>query len=137
MDFKQFEYKFQVLEHHLDTFGHVNNATYLALYEEARWDFITKNGYGLDVVMKEQKGPVILDVNCRYKREMKNREMITVRSQAFDSRGKIGKIKQEMLKESGEVASDATFTIGFMDFKERKLITPTELWLKAVGAIVE
>ena len=137
MDFKQFEYKFQVLEHHLDTFGHVNNATYFALYEEARWDFITKNGYGLDVTMKEKKGPVILDVHCRYKKEITNRETITIRSQAFDSRGKIGKIKQEMIKENGEIASDATFTIGFMDFKKRKLITPTEKWLKAVGASIE
>ena len=133
MDFKRFEYKFQVLEHHLDTFGHVNNASYLALYEEARWDFITKNGYGLDVTMKEKKGPVILDVHCRYKREIINREIITITSQAFEMRGKIGKIKQEMIKENGEVASDATFTIGFMDFKERKLITPTDRWLKAVG----
>ena len=99
MDFKRFEYKFQVLEHHLDTFGHVNNATYLALYEEARWDFITKNGYGLDVTMKEKKGPVILDVHCRYKREIINREIITITSQAFEMRGKIGKIKQEMIKE--------------------------------------
>lgn len=135
MDYKKFEYKFQVLEHHLDTFGHVNNATYLSLYEEARWDFITANGYGLDVTRQERKGPVILDVHCRYKREILNREVITIHSQAFESKGKIGKIHQEMIKESGDIASDATFTIGFMDFKERKLINPTDKWLKAVGII--
>ena len=36
-----YEYEKTILEQHLDTFGHVNNAAYLVLYEEARWDFIT------------------------------------------------------------------------------------------------
>ncbi len=133
MSFKTFEYKIKIVEHHLDTFGHMNNATYLALYEEARWDFITQNGYGLEEIQKELKGPVILDVSCRYKREIKNRETITIVSHTKEMKGKIGHIYQEMIKEDGTVASDATFTVGFMDMKLRKLISPTEAWLKAVG----
>ena len=31
-----YEYDKTILEQHLDTFGHVNNAVYLSLYEEAR-----------------------------------------------------------------------------------------------------
>ena len=42
-----FVYETLIRESHLDTFGHVNNATYLQLYEEARWELITRNGYGL------------------------------------------------------------------------------------------
>lgn len=130
---KTFEYQKQILEHHLDTFGHVNNATYLELYEEARWDFISKNGYGLKEIHRYQKGPVILDVKCRYKKEIVNREVITIRSKSLSLRGKIGQIHQEILKENGEIASDATFTVGFMDMQERKLVAPTDLWLKAIG----
>ena len=37
-----FEYELVIKECHLDSFGHVNNAIYVQLYEEARWDFITK-----------------------------------------------------------------------------------------------
>lgn len=133
MSFKTFEYKIKIVEHHLDTFGHMNNATYLSLYEEARWDFITQNGYGLEEIQKELKGPVILDVSCRYKREIKNRETITIVSHTKEMKGKIGQIYQEMIKEDGTVASDATFTVGFMDMKLRKLISPTEAWLRAVG----
>jgi len=29
-----YEYQKEILEQHLDTFGHVNNAVYLSLYEE-------------------------------------------------------------------------------------------------------
>ncbi len=50
MEFKTFVYDTQIKEHHLDSFGHVNNATYLSLYEEARWESITENGYGLKEV---------------------------------------------------------------------------------------
>lgn len=128
-----FEYKFQILEHHLDSFGHVNNAVYLELYEEARWDFITKNGYGLDKIHEYKQGPVILDVHCRFKREIINREWITIISHSEAWGGKIGKIHQQMLKEDGTVASEASFTIGFMDLVQRKLIAPTEKWLRAVG----
>lgn len=133
MPAKSFEYKKEILEHHLDSFGHVNNATYLTLYEEARWDFITKNGYGLKEIMQFKKGPVVLDVQCRYKKEITNRELITIRSQSLSFKGKIGKIHQEIIKADGEIASDATFTVGFMDLKERKLISPPQEWLDAIG----
>ena len=130
---KTFEYKLMIKESHLDSFGHVNNARYFDLYEEARWDFITRFGYGLKEVISKQMGPVILDVNCRFKRELKNRETITITSKTIDSSGKIMKIYQEMIKEDGTIASDATFTIGFMDLKARKLINPPSEWLQAIG----
>lgn len=128
-----FECSIQILEHHLDSFGHVNNARYFDLYEQARWDFITKYGYGLREVKEKQKGPVVLDVNCRFKRELLNREFVTITSQTKDSNGKIMSIYQQIIKEDGSIASEATFTFGFMDLKLRKLIDPPEQWLKAVG----
>ena len=63
MEFKTFSYPMLITEKHLDTFGHVNNAVYLELYEEARWDMITKNGWGLDKVIKEKIGPIITSIN--------------------------------------------------------------------------
>ena len=133
MTHKNFEYKIQILEHHLDSFGHVNNAKYLELYEQARWDFITKNGYGIDKIIQEKKGPVILDVNCRFKSEILNRETITIKSETVEQKGKIGRVKQVILKENENIASDAVFTIGFMDLEKRKLVNPTDDWLIAIG----
>jgi YbgC/YbaW family acyl-CoA thioester hydrolase len=133
--YKEFNYSTKILEHHLDAFGHVNNAKYFELYEEARWDFITSFGYGLNEVMKYKQGPVILDTSCRFKKEIVNRETITINSQTVGSPGKIMKINQKMLKEDGSVASEASFTIGFMDLKQRKLVDPPENWLKAIGVL--
>ena len=129
-----FEYKVEIKENHLDSFGHVNNAIYVQLYEEARWDFITKNGFGLERIQKDQVGPVLLDLKVRFKREIKNRETILITSQSIEIvSSKIMVLEQKMLKADGKVASEAIFTVGFFDMKERKLIDATPDWIRAVG----
>ncbi len=129
-----FEYQVLIKENHLDSFGHVNNAVYVKLYEEARWDFITTNGFGLDIVQQHQKGPVLLDLQVRFKREIKNREMIKITSQTIEIRNsKIIILEQKMLKADGKVASEALFTVGFFDMKKRKLINAEPEWLIAIG----
>lgn len=128
-----FQYNMQILETHLDSFGHVNNAVYLEIFEAARWDFITNGGYGLDEIHKLKQGPVVLDVHCRFKRELKNRECVTIISQSEAWNSKIGKIHQQIIKEDGSIACEASFTVGFMDLVQRKLVAPTPKWLQAVG----
>jgi YbgC/YbaW family acyl-CoA thioester hydrolase len=129
-----FEYEVLIREMHLDSFGHVNNAAYVMLYEEARWEFITKNGFGLDYVLKHQVGPVILDLSVRFKRELKNRELIKIVSKTAEIVSpKIMVLEQVMINAEGKVCSEAKFTVGFFDMKARKLINANEDWLKAVG----
>jgi YbgC/YbaW family acyl-CoA thioester hydrolase len=129
-----FEYKVQIKEFHLDTFGHVNNAVYMSLYEEARWDFITQHGYGLEKIKSEKKGPVILESLIKFRRELVNREWITIISEPADpEKSRIMKIEQKIMKPDGSLASEATFTVGFMDLVLRKLILPPEDWRKACG----
>ncbi len=130
-----YEYEKQILEQHLDTFGHVNNAMYLSIYEEARWDFITKNNLGLKEILETKVGPVLLDLNLTFKAELKNRDKIKIVSQARpELRNKfVMVLDQKMLKEDGKIASTLTLSVGLMDLNARKLITPTIPWLKALG----
>ncbi len=129
-----FEYEVVIKECHLDSFGHVNNAVYVQLYEEARWDFITKNGFGLEVIQRNQVGPVLLDLQVRFKREIKNREIIKIQSQTSEIiSSKIMVLEQKMINRDGKIASEAVFTVGFFDMKTRKLIEASSDWLKAVG----
>lgn len=131
-----FEYELVIKECHLDSFGHVNNAIYVQLYEEARWDFITKNGFGLDVIQRDQVGPVILDLQVRFKREIKNREVIKIQSQTREIlSSKMMVLEQKMINSDGKIASEAVFTVGFFDMKTRKLIEAHPSWLKAVGVL--
>ena len=129
-----FEYELVIKESHLDSFGHVNNAAYVQIYEEARWDFITKNGFGLEVIQKDQVGPVLLDLQVKFKREIKNREIIKIQSQTRElMNSKMMILEQKMIKSDGRIASEAVFTVGFFDMKLRKLIDASPSWLKAVG----
>lgn len=125
-------YPILILEAHLDTFGHVNNATYLSLFEEARWDLITQNDYGLDKIVETQIGPTILDIKLRFLKELRLRDHITIETQTVAYEKKIGRITQRMLR-GEELCCSAEFTIALFDLKARKLIAPTPEWLKAIG----
>jgi YbgC/YbaW family acyl-CoA thioester hydrolase len=130
----EFEYPLLIQESHLDTFGHINNATYLSLYEEARWDIITKRGFGLKEIKERKMGPVLLEVNLKFKKEIKNREKITIKSRCVATKHPlIMGFEQEMILANGDIASTVEMTVGLMDTVQRKLIKPTEEWLFAVG----
>ncbi len=126
-----------IRESHLDTFGHMNNAAYLVLFEEARWEFITRNGYGLNEVLKEQKGPIILDIAMRFKKEINLREKIKITTELVSHEQKISKFKQDMIKEDGTMAAEINLTFGFFDLQTRRLIDPTPEWKKAIGLTSE
>lgn len=126
-------YSLLIRETHIDTFGHVNNATYLTLYEEARWDLITRNGWGLQEIQSSGQGPVILEVNLKYIKELQLRETIRITTEMIDYNGKIGRLKQQILKADGSVASEAVFVFALFDLNQRKLIEPTQEWKRAIG----
>lgn len=130
-----YEYNKTILEQHLDTFGHVNNAVYLSLYEEARWDFITKNGLGLKEILASRVGPVLLDLELTFKSELNNRDEIKIISQARpEMRNKyVMVLDQKMVKSNGKIASTLTLSVGLMDLNARKLMAPTPEWLDALG----
>lgn len=117
----------------LDLFGHVNNAAYLSILEEARWDLITARGYGLDRINERGQGPVILEIQIKYLREIGNRESVTIESELVDYSGKVGRMRQRILKADGEPASEATLMFGLFDLNARKLLLPTPEWARAVG----
>ena len=127
------EYRLLILEKHLDTFGHVNNASYLEILEEARWDLITRNGYGLAEVRRLKIGPVVLEAHLRFARELHNRQAVTIRSWLESYSGRVGKFAQQILDDAGELCCDAMFTIGLFDLTARRLIRPTPEWARALG----
>lgn len=127
-----FYYPLIIKEIYLDTFGHVNNATYLTLLEEARWDLITKNGYGLKKIQETGLGPTILEIKLSFLRELRLREKIIIETQLISYEKKIGILSQKMIRDD-KICCMAEFKIGLFDTHERKLILPTKEWLNAIG----
>lgn len=128
-----FYYELMIREHHLDSYGHVNNATYVQILEEARWESITRKGYGYEKVQNSQIGPVILEVSVKFRKEVKLREVIRVSVETEPMKGKIGLIKQTIFKADGTIALEGYVTYGLFDLKSRKLIDPTTEWNQAIS----
>lgn len=132
MKSKKSFYPLMIKETYLDLLGHVNNSMYLILFEEARWDLITKNGYGLPKILETGLAPVILEAKVQFLKELKLREEIVIETETFSYQRKIGVMMQKMVR-SGEVCCSAEFTFGLMNLQERKLVIPTPEWLQACG----
>lgn len=132
--FPAFRYPILIREHHLDTFGHVNNAVYLQILEEARWEFIQSRGYGLKDIARSGLGPTVLEWNIKFRKEIKLREQIEIESQLLSYDRKIGTLRQDIFNAKGEICCEARMTFGLFDTKERKLVLPTPEWLHALGA---
>lgn len=126
-------YQVLIREGHLDSFGHVNNAEVMRLLEEARWEMVTKNGYGLSEVIAEGKGPVVLEANVRYRRELRLRELVAIETRCVGYRNRVGYLEQKILRGAGELCIDAKFTIGLFDLQARRLVLPTEKWKRALS----
>ncbi len=121
-----------IQESHLDTFGHVNNATYLVLFEEARWDLITAAGLGLGQIRESRIGPVILEVNVKYRREVRNRETLTIVSEVVSESGLTFQLMQRAMKADGRLACEALFVMAVWDLDARKLVPPPPAWRQLI-----
>ncbi len=131
-----FEYPLTIIEKHLDFYKHVNNATYLDLYEEARWDFITRRGYGFDHIQATGHGPIILECHLTFRKELVNREKIIITSQYMGKKSSmVGMVHQEIIKSNGKIASTLDVDVALFDLTKRKLLSPTKEWLDALGAV--
>ncbi|HVE12928.1 MAG TPA: acyl-CoA thioesterase [Elusimicrobiota bacterium] len=128
-----FEYSLTIREGHLDTFGHVNNAAYAQIFEEARWELITERGFGLEEIKRSRLGPVILAMDFKFKREVLNRERVRITTRCTGHAEKIGWLEQVLYNQQGEAACLAKFSIGLMDLEARRLVPPTPEWRRAIG----
>tara|TARA_B110001454_G_C12723326_1_gene436709 strand:+ start:74950 stop:75339 length:390 start_codon:yes stop_codon:yes gene_type:complete len=122
-----------IKETQVDMLGHLNNAVYLELFELARWDIIHSRGYGLKKMLELQQGPVLLEVNLKFMKEVLARDVITIKSELVKYEGRIGEILQKMYKTNGTQAAELRVIFGLFDMKTRRLIEPTPEWRMALS----
>jgi len=125
-------YPLIIKETNLDLYRHVNNATYLTFFEDARWDFINNHNYGFAKILETGLGPVVLEVTIRYLKELRLRDQITIETTMVSYEKKIGKMHQKMVRGS-DICCTADITFGLFDLNERKLVLPTPEWLQGIG----
>ena len=131
--FEKYFYPVKILEGHLDYFGHVNHAQYLVLFEEARWDMITHRGYGLKRIQETGMAPIVLEVNLKFRRELRLRKEVIIETEIVSYEKKIATLCQAIKDHENRLYCAAEFKCGLFDLQKRKLCQPTPEWLKALG----
>jgi acyl-CoA thioester hydrolase len=126
-----------ILEQHLDAYGHVNNVAYISLFEQARWDLITAGGYGLEQIKSSGVGPIVLEIQTKFRKELRLRQNIVIRSKTLFWKGKIGVLEQVMLDHAGVVYCEAKFTLGIFDLNARKLVSISDEWAQILNCPID
>jgi thioesterase-3 len=122
------EFKTSILSEHVDLYGHVNNAQYLQILETARWDWIEKFGGTRDLVQNLGVGPIVLEINIQFLKELKAEEKILIKSKREAKVGRIFTQEQEIINSVGECACKAIFKMGFLNLQTRRLVEPPFEW---------
>jgi acyl-CoA thioester hydrolase len=84
-------------------------------------------------MLELQQGPVLLEVNLKFMKEVLARDEITIKSELVRYEGKIGEILQKMYKSNGDQAAELRVIFGLFDMKARRLIEPTPEWRNALS----
>ncbi|MGW4366322.1 acyl-CoA thioesterase [Nocardia takedensis] len=123
----------QVRGYELDTLGHVNQAVYLQYGEHARWELLREAGVAGDKLIAEAIGPVVLETNIKYRRELRVGDEVTIDTDFEWEGGKIFHIRQLIRKLDGTTAAEILVTGGVMDLNARKLILNPDERLRALA----
>jgi thioesterase-3 len=116
----------QIRGYHCDAYGHVNNARYLELLEEARWSF-------LEPAVKEKFFEIrdllfiVVNINISYKKPLLPNQVVDIEITDVTYNNKSMVVRQTITdKSTKELASEALVTFVLLNSKTGKpeTITP-------------
>jgi acyl-CoA thioester hydrolase len=117
----------------LDTQGHLNQAVYLQYSEHARWELLRAAGIPQDKLIAGGVGPVVLEANIKYLRELRGGDLVDVTCSFEWGGGKTFKLLQQIVKEDGTVAAEIVVIGGILDLVARRLVADPAERLAAIA----
>jgi len=126
------EIRIKIRGYHEDRFGHVNNARYLELLEEARWAHLEARGVGSDFLTAHRVFPVVVRITIAYRRPASTGDELSIATWvAGGGRRKIVLGQQARFTSSDEICVEAEVTVVFLDEETGRPITLSEELLDA------
>jgi acyl-CoA thioester hydrolase len=116
-----FSVRVKVRGYELDTQGHLNWAEYLHYAEHARWECLAAAGITQDGLIATGFGPVVLDLQVRFRRELRGGDEVDVTCAFGFGGSRTYEIKQEFRRADGQVCASLISMCGLLDLRERKL----------------
>lgn len=123
-----FRKEFQVIWADLDPNAHMRHTAYNDYAAQVRVSLFDELGLPLQTLVASGYGPVLFHEDTTFKREVFMNEKITVDCAALSFRKdlKIWKFRQQVFKQTGELACIIIATGAFMDLKLRKVVVPPQ-----------
>ncbi len=126
----EYSYEVMVKESMLDVMGHLNHAVYLTLFEEARWDICAIQGMTIERMQERGVGLVVIEAHIQYRKEVRARDRLLIRTQFQAVDRKIWQVSQSMSKSTIKDELCATLRLkgAMFDLKQRKIILADQEW---------
>ncbi|MYT71783.1 MULTISPECIES: thioesterase family protein [unclassified Streptomyces] len=117
-----FSVRVEVRGYETDTQGHLNQAVYLQYAEHARWALLRHGGIEQQDLLTRRVGPVVLETNIRYLRELRAGDSVDVECVFEWGEGKTFRVLQAIRKTDGTLSAEITGVGGVLDLDRRKLV---------------
>jgi thioesterase-3 len=118
--------------YHEDRFGHVNNARYLELLEEARWAHLEERGLDRDFFESHGIFPVVVRLSMSYRRPATAGDVLEISADAASAGSRrIVIVQQARFASSDEVCVEAEVTVVFLDEKTGRPVPLSDEILQA------
>jgi acyl-CoA thioester hydrolase len=125
---KIFTVKFRVRSYECDSYGHVNNATYLNYLEYARMMALLENNFSLDSMKQKGYMVVIRKIEIEYKYPLFLNDEVLVKTYNKEARNTSGTFTQEIYNlNSDKLAAEARVTWVFTDLSGKPIAIPVEI----------
>ncbi|HWG14053.1 MAG TPA: thioesterase family protein [Streptosporangiaceae bacterium] len=118
-----FRARVAVRGYELDVNGHLNWAHYLHYAEHARWECLRAAGLSFETMVGAGLGPVNLEANVRFLRELRDGDEVGVSCEFEWGDGKTFRVRQQFTRlDDGALAAEVTTVSGVIDQDKRRLI---------------
>ncbi|WP_371600019.1 acyl-CoA thioesterase [Streptomyces sp. NBC_00564] len=130
---EQFSVAVTVRGYETDVLGHLNQSVYLQYAEHARWVLLQVAGVSQTELVGKGVGPVVLETNIRYLRELRAGDEVEVTCGFTWGEGKTFRVEQTIRKTDGTVSAELTSVGGLLDLKRRKLVADPREYFRALA----
>ena len=123
--------------YHCDAYGHVNNARYLELLEEARWEFLEP---AIQEKFFEKRNLlfVVVNINISYKKPLLPNQTVRIRITDVAYKNKSMSVRQEIRDQTTEVlCSEADVSFVLLDATSGRPATITEEIIAKFNTLAE
>lgn len=128
MDSQEYLYETVVRDEHVDSMGHLNHASYLTIFEEARWDICHAQNVTIESMQARGIGLVVIEAHIQYRREVRAGEALLIKTRFRDVHRKLWRVEQSMENAAGQLCSHVQIKGGMFDLKERKMLLADSEW---------